>query len=135
QYNAAEELSRTNYNRLRLIPLGHRDEFTLRATLSVLSFHPMYARIRHMRRTTLFVEESVDHEIHALARRKGVPVSALVRESLARYLEEQKRGQTFTLRFLGQGHSGRKDIAERHEDLLWRDFGHRSSNGRQQGRV
>lgn len=93
-----------------------------RATRLVLSFDPMYARIRHMRRTTLFVDESVDQEIHALARRKGVPVSVLVRESLAYYLEEQKRGQTFTLRFLGQGRSGRKDIAERHEDLLWRDL-------------
>jgi hypothetical protein len=74
-----------------------------------------------MKRTTLFVEESVDHELHALARRKGVPVPALVRESLSRYLTKQKRGQTFALRFLGQGHSGRSDVAERHEDLLWRD--------------
>ncbi len=87
-----------------------------------------------MRRTTLFVEEAVDHEIHALARRKGVPVSALVRESLARYLAEQKRGQTFALRFLGEGHSGRKDVAERHEDLLWRDLNPHGSKGRQRGR-
>jgi hypothetical protein len=87
-----------------------------------------------MRRTTLFVEESVDQEIHALARRKGVPVSALVRESLARYLAEQKRGQTFALRFLGQGHSGRKDVAQRHEDLLWRDLGPHASKSRQRGR-
>jgi hypothetical protein len=74
-----------------------------------------------MKRTTLFVKESVDHELRALARRKGVPVSALVRESLSRYVIEQKGGQTFALRFLGQGHSGRSDIAERHEDLLWRE--------------
>ena len=88
-----------------------------------------------MRRTTLFVEESVDHEIHALARRKGVPVSALVRESLARYLAEQKRGRRFALRFLGQGHSGRKDVAERHEDLLWRDLSPHASMRRQRGRA
>jgi len=74
-----------------------------------------------MKRTTLFVEESVDQELHALARRKGVPVAALVRESLTRYVTEQKRGQKFTLRFLGQGRSGRSDVAERHEELLWRD--------------
>jgi predicted transcriptional regulator len=74
-----------------------------------------------MRRTTLFVDESVDHEIHALARRKGVPVSALVRESLAQYVAEQKRSQSFALRFLGQGHSGRKDVAERHEKFLFQD--------------
>jgi post-segregation antitoxin (ccd killing protein) len=74
-----------------------------------------------MKRTTLFVEESVDQELRALARRKGVPVSALVRESLSRYVTEQKRGQKFALRFLGEGHSGRSDVAERHEELLWRD--------------
>jgi hypothetical protein len=84
---------------------------------------PLYARICHMKRTTLFVEESMDQELHVLARRKGVPVSALVRESLTRYVTEQKRGQKFALRFLGQGHSGRNDVAERHEQLLWRDAG------------
>ena len=88
-----------------------------------------------MKRTTLFVEESVDHELHALARRKGVPVSALVRESLARYVTEQKRGQTFALRFLGQGRSGRKDIAERHEEFLWRDLGPSGRKRRQRGRA
>src|ERR1035437_3004545 len=91
------------------------------------SGYPLYARIRHMKRTTLFVEESVDHELHALARRNGVPVSALVRESLTRYVTEQKRSQTFALRFLGQGHSGRNDVAERHEDLLWRDVDRKST--------
>lgn len=75
-----------------------------------------------MKRTTLFVEESVDHELHALARRKGVPVSALMRESLAHYVTEQKRSQTFALGFLGKGRSGRKDVAEHHEELLWRDL-------------
>lgn len=83
-----------------------------------------------MKRTTLFVEESVEHELHTLARRKGVPVSALVRESLARYLTEQNRSRTFALRFLAQGRSGRQDIAERHEELLWRDLGPHGSKSR-----
>ncbi len=72
----------------------------------------------------------MDHELHALARRKGVPVSALVRESLARYVTEQKRSQTFALRFLGQGRSGRRDVAERHEELLWHDLGPHASKSR-----
>lgn len=84
-----------------------------------------------MKRTTLFIDEAVDHELHAVARRKGVPVSALVRESLTRYLTEQKRRHTFALRFLGRGHSGQKDIAEHHEELLWRDL---PSDGSQSGR-
>jgi hypothetical protein len=73
-----------------------------------------------MKRTTLFIDEAVDHELHAVARRKGVPVSSLVRESLSHYLEDEKRGHKLSLRFLGRGRSGKKDIAERHEELLWR---------------
>ncbi|MFZ0961245.1 MAG: hypothetical protein WAO35_10100 [Terriglobia bacterium] len=87
-----------------------------------------------MKRTTLFVEESVDHELHAVARRKGVPVSALVRESLARYLAEQNRSQTFALRFLGKGRSGRQDVAERHEELLWRGLEPHAGKRRQRRR-
>jgi hypothetical protein len=94
----------------------------------------LYARICHMKRTTLFVEESVDHELHALARRKGVPVSALVRESLARYVTEQRRSQTFSLQFLGRGHSGRTDVAERHEELLWRDLDPPESKSKRRSR-
>jgi len=87
-----------------------------------------------MKRIILFIEESVDHELHALARRKGVPMSALVRESLARYVTEQKDSQPFALRFLGQGRSGRKDVAERHEELLWRGLDPPTGKRRQRGR-
>jgi hypothetical protein len=82
----------------------------------------MYARIHHMKRTTLFIDEAMERDLQALAQRKGAPVSALVRESLRRYLAEEYRRQKFSLRFLGAGRSGRKDIAERHEQLLWRDL-------------
>ena len=87
-----------------------------------------------MKRTTLFVEESVDHELHALARRKGLPVSGLAREALARYVAEQKLTQRFALRFLGQGHSGQNDVSECHEDLLWRDLDPHAGKRRQRGR-
>ena len=72
----------------------------------------------------------MDHELHTLARRKGVPVSVLVRESLSRYVAEEKRGQTSALRFLGQGRSGRQDVAECHEELLWRDLDPHASKRR-----
>jgi hypothetical protein len=75
-----------------------------------------------MKRTTIFLDEAVEHDLRVLARRKGVPVAALLRESLNRYLAEENRGQAFALRFLGAGHSGWKDVAERHEELLWRDL-------------
>jgi len=82
----------------------------------------MYARIHHMKRTTIFIDETIERDLHALAQRRGAPVSTLVRESLQRYLAEENRRQKFSLRFLAAGRSGRKDVAERHEELLWRDL-------------
>jgi len=75
-----------------------------------------------MKRTTLFIDEGMERELQALARRRAVPVSRLVRESLGRYLTAENQSQEVTLRFLGRGRSGRHDIAERHEDLLWREM-------------
>lgn len=82
----------------------------------------MYARIRHMKRTTVFMDEALDYDLHSLAGRKGVPVSELVREALGNYLAEQSRREGFNLRFLAAGRSGRTDISKRHEILLWRDL-------------
>jgi predicted transcriptional regulator len=75
-----------------------------------------------MKRTTIFIDEAMERDLQALAQRKGAPVSTLVRESLRRYLAEENRRQKFSLGFLGAGRSGRKDVAERHEELLWRDL-------------
>jgi predicted DNA-binding protein len=84
-----------------------------------------------MKRTTIFIDEELDHELHTLARHRGIPVSALMRESFARYLQEQKGGRGLALRFLGRGHSGQESIAEHHEDLLWRNLDpHGSKNPR-----
>lgn len=85
-----------------------------------------------MKRTTLFIDEGVEHELHLLAQRKQVPVSALVRESLEQYLAEQRR-QGLSLRFLGQGHSGQQDGSERHEELLWQDLDPHRPTGRRRG--
>jgi predicted DNA-binding protein len=75
-----------------------------------------------MKRTTVFMDEALDHDLHSLAGRKGVPVSQLIREALGHYLEEQSGREGFKLRFLAAGRSGRRDIAKRHENLLWRDL-------------
>jgi hypothetical protein len=68
----------------------------------------------------MFIDEGMERDLQALARCRNVPVSALVRESLAQYLAGQN-GQS-PLRFLGRGRSGRTDIAAHHEDLLWREL-------------
>jgi Ribbon-helix-helix domain len=95
----------------------------------------MYTRIHHMRRTTIFVDEAVDHDLHSLASQKGVPVSELVREALERYLADQSRQKKFKLRFLGAGRSGRSNISKRHEDLLWRELNPHEADTRSRANV
>jgi hypothetical protein len=75
-----------------------------------------------MKRTTIFMDETLDHDLHSLAGQKGVPVAELVREALGSYLAEQSRQKEFKLRFLAAGCSGQKNISKRHEGILWRDL-------------
>ena len=73
-----------------------------------------------MKRTTIFVPESVERDLQLYAQREQKTVASVVREALAEYLAT--RLPTASLpSFTGIGHSGRKDTACRHEDFLWRD--------------
>ena len=87
----------------------------------------MYAIIRHMKRTTFFLDEGMDRELHLLAQREKVPVATLVRDALGRYLDEVKRSKGLRLRFLAAGRSGHSDTAQRAEDLLWTELQPHSS--------
>lgn len=72
-----------------------------------------------MKRTTIFLEESLERDLRALARREGRPVAVLVRAALAAYVQaRQRRGRTEPS-FVAIGRSGQGDTAERHEELLW----------------
>lgn len=82
----------------------------------------MYGIIHHMKRTTLFLDEATDRELRHLAQRQKLPVAALVREALGRFLDEARRGKEMRLRFLAAGRSGHHDTAERAEVLLWGDL-------------
>jgi hypothetical protein len=95
----------------------------------------MYGIIRHMKRTTLFLDEGTDRELHLLAQREKLPVAALVRDALGRYLDEAKRGKGLQLRFLAAGRSAHPDTAERAEELLWADLQPHSSGGRPRARA
>ena len=72
-----------------------------------------------MKRTTIFVPEPLERDMQLYARRHHKPVAWVVREALAEYLTSRR--PTTLPSFIGIGHSGQKDIAERHEDLLWTD--------------
>lgn len=74
-----------------------------------------------MRRTTVFVEESVERELDLIAAREGRPKAELIREALARYVAQAPTVPA--PRFVSIGGSGRSDIADRHEEILSAEFG------------
>jgi hypothetical protein len=70
----------------------------------------------------VFLEADLENDLKALARRRGQPLAMVVREGLTRYVAQQRRqGLAPSLSFVGIGRSGRRDIADRHEDVLWRE--------------
>lgn len=73
-----------------------------------------------MKRTTVFLDETLERDLQAIARQEKRPVASLVREALAAYVAHREPAAGPALSFVGAGASGRSDIAERHEDLLWR---------------
>jgi predicted DNA-binding protein len=73
-----------------------------------------------MKRTTVFLDETLERDLQAIARQEKRPVASLVREALAAYVANREPAAAPALSFVGAGASRRSDIAERHEDLLWR---------------
>jgi len=74
-----------------------------------------------MKRTTIFLDEGTERDLKALAAEDDEPVASLVREAIGDYLVRRKR-KARALSFVGAGRSGRTDIAETHEALLWREL-------------
>ncbi len=79
----------------------------------------MYASICHMKRTTIFIDEQLESELRDLAHRKKRPVAAEVRDALARHVTEERAAGPPSLSFVAIGRSGRRDTAERHEELVF----------------
>jgi hypothetical protein len=78
----------------------------------------MYDSIYHMKRTTIFVPEPLERDLQLYARGERKPVAFVVREALVEYLAARRPASALPS-FVGAGRSGRSDIAERHEELLW----------------
>ena len=74
-----------------------------------------------MRRTTIFLDEGAERDLKALAARREEPMANLVREAIAQYLV-RSADEVRELSFVGAGRSGRSDISEIHEELLWDDL-------------
>jgi hypothetical protein len=76
-----------------------------------------------MKRTTIFLREEIEGDLRAIARRQGLPVAEVVREALDEYVSRAKKRPAASPGFVGIGASGRRDVAGRHEELLWKGLG------------
>lgn len=72
-----------------------------------------------MKRTTIFADERLLAELEAASRAENRPRAEIVREALEAYLR-RRRTRRKPLSFVGVGASGRRTVAERHEQLLWK---------------
>lgn len=72
-----------------------------------------------MRRTTIFADDVLINEIKEISKEENRSVAEIVREAMQSYIK-LKRHKKKKLSFIGIGDSGRKNIAEKHEELLWK---------------
>lgn len=72
-----------------------------------------------MKRTTFFADEQLMDELKEIAREEGKTLASVVREATVLYVRE-KRKKKRKLSIVGIGSSGRSDVAEKHEELLWK---------------
>ena len=75
-----------------------------------------------MKRTTIFLDEAVENDLKALANGADVPVASLVREALAEYVARRQETAPISVRFLAAGRSGRHDVAERSEEIVFAEL-------------
>jgi len=73
-----------------------------------------------VRRTSLFLDEKLLRALKRAADRKGASVASLIREAVANYLADPATGGRLPS-VTGRFTSGRRDTAERADELLWRD--------------
>ena len=75
-----------------------------------------------MKRTTVFADEDVLRRLREIAKRENSSVAEVTRKALVEYVS-RRRAKRSRLSLVGVGHSGRKDVAERSEELLGKGFG------------
>lgn len=73
-----------------------------------------------MKRTTFFADEQLMDEIKEIAREERKTLAAVVREATVLYVREKRKRKKRKLSIVGIGSSGRTDVAEKHEELLWK---------------
>lgn len=72
-----------------------------------------------MRRTTIFADDNLIDEIREISKEEKRSVAEVVREAMQNYITQKRTGKK-KISFIGIGDSGREDVAEKHEALLWK---------------
>lgn len=72
-----------------------------------------------MRRTTIFADDDLLNEIKELAREERRSAAELIREAIVDYIARKHEPVGKKLTFIGIGESGRSDVSETFEELLW----------------
>ena len=72
-----------------------------------------------MKRTTIFADDDVLRELKEISAEENISVAEAMRKAMRIYVQQKRRRKT-NLSFVGISSSGRKDISERHEELLWK---------------
>lgn len=71
-----------------------------------------------MKRTTIFADEELLSGLKHIADEEGISVAEAIRQALHRFVAQRQKPRK-RLSFIGIGRSGRKDVSERCEELLW----------------
>ncbi len=72
-----------------------------------------------MKRTTIFAGDDLLNELKSLSAEENRSMADVVREAMEEYVK-RKRKAVRKFSFVGIGNSGRRDVAEKHERLLWK---------------
>jgi hypothetical protein len=89
-----------------------------------------------MKRTTIFIPEGLEADLHRFARREKKSAAWVVREAISSFLATHVPPASLPSS-VGMGASGRTDLSERFEDLLFADLtptGHGTEGPRKTGR-
>ena len=73
-----------------------------------------------MKRTTIFADDALIKEFKDLSKEENRSVAEMVREAMEQYVRQRHQKKKKELSFIGIGASGRRDVSEKPEELLWR---------------
>jgi len=71
-----------------------------------------------MKRTTIFADEKLLNSLKHIADEEGISIAEIIRRVLDKFVAQRQKSSK-QLSFVGIGRSGRKDVSERCEELLW----------------